>query len=60
MHEYYYYNREQLLEKVWGHDFLGETRTVDVHVGILRTKLGAAGDYITTIRGVGYKMEEKT
>lgn len=54
------FSREQLLEKVWGHDFLGETRTVDVHVGTLRTKLGAAGDYITTIRGVGYKMEEKT
>ncbi len=49
--------RNQLLEKVWGQDFIGETRTVDVHIGTLRTKLGNAGDFIETVRGVGYKME---
>jgi len=39
-------------------DFIGETRTVDVHIGTLRTKLAEAGGLIRTIRGVGYKMEE--
>ena len=53
------YSREQLLELIWGTDFLGETRTVDVHIGTLRTKLGACGDYIRTVRGVGYRMEEQ-
>lgn len=52
------YTRDQLLEKIWGADFLGETRTVDVHIGTLRTKLGPCGDYIRTVRGVGYRMEE--
>lgn len=49
--------RDQLLEKVWGQDFMGETRTVDVHVGTLRAKLGDAGNQIETVRGVGYRME---
>ena len=52
------YSRDQLLEKIWGSDYLGETRTVDVHIGTLRTKLGACGEYIRTVRGVGYRMEE--
>ena len=51
------FSRENLLLSVWGDDFLGETRTVDVHIGTLRTKLKEAGDYIKTIRGVGYKFE---
>jgi len=51
------YSREQLLELIWGTDFLGETRTVDVHIGTLRTKLGQCGGYIRTVRGVGYRME---
>ena len=51
------FTREQLLQSVWGADFIGETRTVDVHIGTLRTKLGACGEYIETVRGVGYKME---
>ena len=51
--------REQLLMSVWGADFLGETRTVDVHIGTLRTKLGVCGEYIETVRGVGYKMEAR-
>lgn len=50
--------RERLLERIWGSDYMGETRTVDVHIGTLRTKLGACGDYIKTVRGVGYRMED--
>ena len=53
------YTRDQLLEKVWGGEYFGETRTVDVHIGTLRTKLGPCGDYIRTVRGVGYRMEER-
>jgi two-component system alkaline phosphatase synthesis response regulator PhoP len=52
------FSREQLLEQVWGTDYVGESRTVDVHIATLRTKLGTAGDYIRTVRGVGYRMEE--
>ena len=52
------FSREQLLEQVWGTDYVGESRTVDVHIATLRTKLGASGDYIRTVRGVGYRMEE--
>ena len=51
------FTREQLLTSVWCEDFLGETRTVDVHVGTLRQKLGGCGKYIRTVRGVGYKLE---
>lgn len=51
------FTREQLLSSIWGTDFLGETRTVDVHIGTLRTKLGICGEYIQTVRGVGYRME---
>ena len=53
------FTREQLLSAVWGGDFYGETRTVDVHINTLRTKLGSCGGMIQTVRGVGYKMEEK-
>ena len=53
------FTREILLSDIWGIDFAGETRTVDVHIGTLRTKLAEAGDLIETVRGVGYKMEEK-
>ena len=53
------FTRDQLMESVWGGDFVGETRTVDVHIGTLRTKLGACSDYIETVRGVGYRMEMK-
>lgn len=51
------FTREALLSSVWGVDFVGESRTVDVHIGTLRTKLGSAGSQIQTVRGVGYKME---
>lgn len=48
--------RDQLLTEIWGYDFDGETRTVDVHIRTLRQKLGAKGDIIQTVRGVGYRM----
>ena len=51
------FTRDQLLRSVWGADYLGESRTVDVHIGTLRTKLGQAGKCIGTVRGVGYRME---
>lgn len=50
--------RNQILCRVWGYDFDGETRTVDVHVRSLRQKLGDAGNMIETVRGVGYRMGE--
>lgn len=50
------FTRDQLLEQVWDSDYAGETRTVDVHVGTLRTKLRDCGEYIETVRGVGYRM----
>ena len=48
--------RDQLLMEIWGYDFDGETRTVDVHVRTLRQKLGEKGDMIQTVRGVGYRV----
>ena len=51
-------SREQLLEKVWGFDYFGEIRVVDVHLGHIRQKLGAEG-YIVTVRGVGYRFEDE-
>ena len=51
------FTREQLLAAVWCEDFMGETRTVDVHIGTLRQKLGKCGKCIRTVRGVGYRME---
>ena len=48
--------RDQLLEDIWGYDFDGETRTVDVHVRTLRQKLGEKGEIIETVRGVGYRV----
>lgn len=54
------FSREQLLSSVWDSDYLGDTRTVDMHVGSLRAKLGAAGKLIETKRGVGYRLREVT
>lgn len=51
------FTREILFDKIWGLDHVGETRTVDVHIGTLRTKLRECGEYIETVRGVGYRME---
>ena len=53
------FTRDQLLAHIWGVDYIGETRTVDVHIGTLRTKLGDAGELIETVRGVGYRMEAR-
>lgn len=53
------FTRDQLLYQIWDADYTGETRTVDVHIGTLRTKLGECGKYIETVRGVGYRMEAK-
>lgn len=50
------FDREQLLERVWGYDYVGETRTVDVHVRTLRQKLGVVAACIETVRGVGYRL----
>lgn len=51
------FTRAQLLDDIWGYEFDGESRTVDVHIRTLRQKLGEAGDCIETIRGVGYKID---
>jgi len=48
-------SRDQLLEKIWGHDYYGEIRVVDVHIGHIRHKIGE--EYIATVRGVGYRFE---
>lgn len=53
------FTRDRLLQLIWDADYMGETRTVDVHIGTLRTKLGRCGEYIETVRGVGYRMEAK-
>ncbi len=50
------FTREKLLMKVWGADYVGESRTVDVHIGTLRGKLRDCGSYIETVRGVGYRF----
>ncbi|MBR7177929.1 MAG: response regulator transcription factor [Oscillospiraceae bacterium] len=53
------FTREQLLSNVWNTEFLGETRTVDMHIRTLRQKLGAYGHIIETVRNVGYRLENK-
>ncbi len=50
------FSRDQILQSIWGYDFDGESRTVDVHVRTLRQKLGDAGTLIETVRGFGYKL----
>ena len=52
------FTRDQILQKIWGFEFDGENRTVDVHIRTLRTKLGDCGEQIKTIRGIGYKISE--
>ena len=49
------FTRDQLMEQVWGMDFYGESRTVDMHIRTLRQKLGAYGEHIETVRSVGYR-----
>ena len=51
------FTRDQLMETVWGMDYCGETRTVDMHIRTLRQKLGPCGEMIQTVRNVGYRLE---
>ncbi len=53
------FSREKLMAKVWGNDYMGESRTVDMHIKTLRQKLGAAGGQIKTVIGVGYRLEKQ-
>ena len=53
------FSREQLLSEVWGYDYYGGTRTVDVHVRRLRAKLGDAESLIGTVRNVGYRFDPR-
>lgn len=48
--------RDELLNKIWGYEYTGETRTIDIHIRTLRLKIGEAGEYIKTIRGMGYRI----
>lgn len=52
-------SRERLIREVWGYDFFGDVRTLDTHVKLLRKSLGRYSEYIVTLRGVGYRFEEK-
>ena len=53
------FSRDRLLNAIWGMDYFGETRTVDVHIKTLRHKLGSAGSQIKTVIGVGYRLEKE-
>jgi len=55
-HKSFVLTREQLLEKAWGYEFVGQSRTVDVHIGHLRRKISASRVQIETVTGVGYKL----
>ena len=52
-------SRDMILNAVWGYDFIGNSRTVDVHMQTLRQKLGKGGDIIQTVRGLGYRVLEE-
>ena len=51
-------SRDKILNTIWNYEYEGESRTVDVHIGSLLQKLGTCGDFIKTIRGIGYKIED--
>lgn len=53
------FTRDVLLSEIWGVDYVGETRTVDMHISTLRTKLKEYGSLIHTVRGIGYRMDDK-
>ena len=53
------FSRDKLMNDIWGMDYVGETRTVDMHIKTLRRKLGNAGVQIKTVIGVGYRLEDK-
>ena len=50
--------RDELLNKIWGYEYTGETRTIDIHIRTLRQKISPAGEYIKTVRGMGYRMSK--
>ena len=52
-------SREQLLNNIWNYDYLGNDRTIDTHIKMLRNNLGEYRDLITTVRGMGYKFDDK-
>ena len=54
------FSRDKLMSAVWGTDYVGETRTVDMHIKTLRQKLGSAGGQIKTVIGVGYRLENES
>ena len=51
--------RDRLISEVWGYDFFGDDRTLDTHIKLLRKQLGSYARYITTLRGVGYRVEKE-
>ena len=53
------FSRDKLMSEIWGVDYIGETRTVDMHIKTLRQKLGNAGGQIKTVIGVGYRLENE-
>ena len=53
------FTRDTLMSQIWGTDYIGETRTVDMHIKTLRQKLGSAGSQIKTVIGVGYRLENE-
>ena len=53
------FSREQLFSKVWGDDYMGESRTLDMHIRTLRQKLGDCSEYIKTVRNIGYRLEKR-
>lgn len=55
----YVFSRDKLMSEIWGMDYIGETRTVDMHIKTLRQKLGNAGSQIKTVIGVGYRLEKE-
>lgn len=50
-------SREKILDNVWNYDYFGDARTIDTHITKLRKKLGSCGNYLSTVRGIGYKFE---
>ena len=53
------FSRDKLMSEIWGIDYVGETRTVDMHIKTLRQKLGSCGGQIKTVIGVGYRLEKE-
>ena len=54
------FSRDKLMSEIWGMDYIGETRTIDMHIKTLRKKLGSVGGQIKTVIGVGYRLENES